>query len=639
MLRTTFFIVFFVMVTTTSSFMFVAQAEENVTIRVAVDKHLPPFSFLNDGGEADGFNIQLLREIVGQTGMDIHVIPLPWYAAQEALRNGEVDAVLGMKYTAERDQEFDFSDSFFTMSETLMVPVAEDGIHTIADLTNRVVALSIDYAAKDALQDVRRVEQHIAMNPEYTFQIFMNGRADAYLGNKWTAEYFLSKYEVGHKFKVVDTIIQPGEYSFAVRNGNTDLLEKFNEGLTLVRVNGIYDDIYYRWFGNKFANMIARLRYVIYLLVGIIAAVGTAMFIGFLRHTRMIANSDKFKEQLLNSLPVGVITLDQDGRISSMNHQIAEILPLSGKGEAGRLAYIKQRVIPNLLEKENITFPMKSQISGELELFQDETTKMIDYKVTPLTNVKQNVIGTIITLVDRTEERHMQNLLATKEKMHALGQLVAGIAHELRNPLTALKTFTDLLSVKFTNPSFREAFITHVPGEIDRLNSIVENLLDYSQTRFPRKEHVHFQQLMESLLPFCQPTLENKNVQLILNIDPACIIYADSQQVKQVMLNLILNAVDAMETTEEKTLSITAGQKGKQAVIRVTDTGMGISKEIRTKIFDPFFTNKPNGVGLGLSISYQLIKENGGEVEVQSTPGKKTTFTLYFSANKGEMAG
>jgi signal transduction histidine kinase len=242
--------------------------------------------------------------------------------------------------------------------------------------------------------------------------------------------------------------------------------------------------------------------------------------------------------------------------------------------------------------------------------------------------------GYLLTLADRSEERLLEKKLATQEKMRALGQLVAGVAHEIRNPLTSVKTFIDLLPNKYENPEFRKELSKHVPEALRRMNRIVESLVDYARPKYPQKAAFDVETFINSVAVIISPTLKKKAVHLSLDIESGMQLYSDPDQIKQIMLNLMLNALDAMENSPRKQLSIRAVTENELGFIDVSDTGKGIDEKDVPHIMEPFYTTKKQGVGLGLSLCYQWIEENNGEITMQTKQGNGTTFTIILPVTK-----
>lgn len=243
------------------------------------------------------------------------------------------------------------------------------------------------------------------------------------------------------------------------------------------------------------------------------------------------------------------------------------------------------------------------------------------------------------------EMLELEKGLSHADKLAALGALASSIAHEIKNPLVSIKTFTQLVPRKFGNADFRDKFNNIVPQELERLENILEEFLSFSRTAKSDFHPVKIENVIDNLLVLMQREASKKNINIIKKYDgniPE--IMSDSEQLKQVFMNLILNAIQAMPNGG--TLTITTSSlapssprrgeekgEGKFVEIRFSDTGYGIPKENIGKLFKPSFTTKPGGTGLGLSISQKIIKEHDGTIEVESELNKGTAFIVRLPIN------
>ena len=221
--------------------------------------------------------------------------------------------------------------------------------------------------------------------------------------------------------------------------------------------------------------------------------------------------------------------------------------------------------------------------------------------------------------------------------MVALGNLVACVAHEIRNPLTAIKTFTELIPLKFDNPDFREKISIYVPREIERLNNIINDLLNYSHPRKSCGEIIYVKELVESTLVLFSERIKNKMIALDIAVEDDIIIFVDKQQMKQVVINIILNAIEAIENREDACLHIASYKEKNDVVLVVADNGVGIAATDVNRVFEPFFTTKNNGTGLGLFVSYQLVKENDGDIIIDSGEKCGTKVVMRFPCVRSEV--
>jgi signal transduction histidine kinase len=226
------------------------------------------------------------------------------------------------------------------------------------------------------------------------------------------------------------------------------------------------------------------------------------------------------------------------------------------------------------------------------------------------------------------ELRLSQVMLARSDRLAAVGTLAAGIAHEIRNPLVAVQTFVQLFPERLDDPEFLTTFAQLTASELERVSTLINDLLTFARPAPATAGAVQINDLAEQVVRLLSGQAKKKGVTLGTALEPALPpLPVDPEQIKQVFMNLILNALQATSTGGTVTL-ITAQQADpdgrKYCLIEIRDTGEGITAEHKEEIFNPFFTTKPTGTGLGLFITHQIIKEHGGSIDVESTVGQGT---------------
>jgi len=252
--------------------------------------------------------------------------------------------------------------------------------------------------------------------------------------------------------------------------------------------------------------------------------------------------------------------------------------------------------------------------------------------VLPLRNKIHQIFEKIIlkaTPIELAEQNELlRSEVAEKEKFKAIATLASGIAHEVKNPLSTLKTFIDYLPAKHNDPEFMSKFSRLGNQEIERVNNLVHNLLNFAKPTPPEFKATDINKLIEETIGLIENSAQKNNITIHHSSQSTVhsSLSLDQNQIKQALLNILLNAIDAMPNGG--TLTITTLSKNKFYEIEITDTGSGIAKDDLKHIFEPFFTKKDTGTGLGLSITYGIVEEHKGKIEVESTVGVGTTFRI-----------
>lgn len=216
------------------------------------------------------------------------------------------------------------------------------------------------------------------------------------------------------------------------------------------------------------------------------------------------------------------------------------------------------------------------------------------------------------------------------EQMKAVGTLAAGLAHEIKNPLASIKTFTECLDQKHSDPAFLEKFKRIVGGEVERINLIVQQLLDFAKPVPPKLAPVDLGHLLDTTLELLNSEILQRHVEVKRVYGTNKIVLGDPQQLEQVFLNLLLNSLQALNG--RGALEVRTDLQASDLRVTIADNGPGIDPDVLPRIFEPFFTTKETGTGLGLAVVQGVVKEHGGRVVVASQPGTGTTVQVYLPA-------
>jgi len=224
--------------------------------------------------------------------------------------------------------------------------------------------------------------------------------------------------------------------------------------------------------------------------------------------------------------------------------------------------------------------------------------------------------------------RKTEAQLIRSEKLAALGQLAAGIAHEIRNPLTSINILIHSLTENLPTENSRWEDLKVIGEEILRINEIVDQFLRFAKPASPLFEKADLNPIFEETLQLLRPQIERGKITVKKELETLPLMTIDKEQIKQVILNLLMNAIQSMPEGGELSISGRFSKDGYWVELTVEDSGVGIPPEDVDKLFDPFFSTKEGGIGLGLSIAHRIIDQHQGKIEVESNPGSGTRFTL-----------
>ncbi|MEB0045012.1 MULTISPECIES: sensor histidine kinase [unclassified Pseudomonas] len=234
---------------------------------------------------------------------------------------------------------------------------------------------------------------------------------------------------------------------------------------------------------------------------------------------------------------------------------------------------------------------------------------------------------------ERLGELHnLESQLRRRDRLHALGEVAMGLAHEIRNPLGIIKTATQLLHRRADLPETDKRHLEYVVSEVSRINDLLTEFLDFAKPSAPMRSTQPARPMVDELVGFCAPELASHNIDVRIDDKaPGATIYADARQLKQAGLNLVVNAIDAMPEGGRLTLGITSDAT--YTIISISDTGQGIEPDMLERIFTPFVTTKASGTGLGLAKVFSIMENHDGRIECVSEKDAGATFSLYIPAN------
>ncbi|HZE12980.1 MAG TPA: ATP-binding protein, partial [Chthoniobacterales bacterium] len=356
-----------------------------------------------------------------------------------------------------------------------------------------------------------------------------------------------------------------------------------------------------------------------------------------------VENARIYNETLLENLTTGVIAAGADERVTVFNNEAGQV---TGLNPRDIIDHSLDRLPKGLREILCETLRTRDrQENSELVLPLGDHTAVVRASSSIFHGQQGEMLGALVVLTDITALKRLELQIRRSDRLASLGTLSAGMAHEIKNPLVSIKTFAQLLPERYQDSDFRDTFSNLIGHEIDRIDSLVNQLLRFARPAKPVLAPMHVHDVLEKSLQLVGHRLYQKEIKLTRSWEADVdTIRADADQLEQVFLNFFLNAMDAMKrggelhvTTEihaatEWVTAISGTNGDSHEILRVSirDDGEGIRKEDVAHVFDPFFTTKDYGTGLGLSVVHGIIQEHGGQIEVESELKKGTAFHILL---------
>jgi two-component system sensor histidine kinase HydH len=355
----------------------------------------------------------------------------------------------------------------------------------------------------------------------------------------------------------------------------------------------------------------------------------------FLTHSYRTARASlsrvkAFSDNLVENVPIGLIAIDDNQNIVSFNNVAEAVLGISIQKAIQKKA---KEILPiellNQLENPDIK---KGVVEEEIDcLAQDGRSIPLQVSATLLHDEDQTFLGHVLLFKDLSEVQALRREIARNQRLASIGRLAAGVAHEIRNPLSSIKGFATYFKERYRENKDDQQTANIMIQEVERLNRVVGQLLEFAKPITISKRATSVDTVIKDSVRLIERQSTEKNIKIETAFSSVVKkIQVDRDRINQVLLNLYLNGIESMQDGGTLNVALSMNKERKWVIIKVTDNGSGIRKEDIAHIFDPYFTTKPSGTGLGLAIVHNIIDAHDGKMEVESSPGKGTTVTLFL---------
>jgi len=360
-------------------------------------------------------------------------------------------------------------------------------------------------------------------------------------------------------------------------------------------------------------------RGILFFIMGCIGMIGLFAFQAYRSAKASLTSVKAFSDNVVQNMPAGLVTIDQYHWVTSMNRAARNIL-----------GQVPEKPFPQMIQLVSEMETLKGPVSREVTLHRGTPSELLlDMTASPILDNEEMVLGFLFLFRDLTQLKELKKKVETTRHLAAIGKLAGGVAHEIRNPLSSIKGFATYFGKRYEqNPDDRETALIMVQ-EVERINRSITQLLEFAKPMAVENKEARVESLILHSLKLVKHDLDKKSIEAITNFKTDKIFFTtDPDRINQILLNLYMNAINAMEIGGQLVVDVLDYREGNGLEIHVTDNGCGIDKKYLDDVFDPYFTTRPDGTGLGLSIVHRIVENLKGEIRVESEPTKGTRFII-----------
>lgn len=622
--------------------------KEKGVLNYGSDYNAPPVKSVNDAtGQYEGVIIDYLNALSLEIGVNIKTHPMLWHEALDSLKKGTID-LCDMHPSKARSEFYDFTMPIYHQRGSVLISIKEDKIHNLDELEGTTIAaIKDDYVIEHVMATYKNVTIYEYNDLKQAVEALTLGEVDAVLGEESVLHYHIINENLTDRFKLLEASLYEREAVFGVPKGNTMLLSILNKSIKRLERKQTMNLISKKWSPliTKDAGSQSITKLIQYALL-IILFISLFFYLWNIelkkevsRQTYALRQSNNILETTFNGLTNHLLLLvDENCHVVETNHTFCQFIGLDRQDVIGKHCHEVEGLLGTNCTNCPVKAGLKTQEINRREIqFQNRLFTVQAYPLEP--DIK-HFNSILLMFEDITELKLSEQQLRQSSKMAAIGQLSAGIAHEIRTPLGIIRNSAYLLKKMLADEKALKSINT-IENATTRANKIIDNLLNFSRISDYEQMTLNVKEFISDLLRLNEKDFRDQGIKAVLEVPNALEKSLYPEPLKHILINLIDNAKDAMvDSGDNSTLTITAEEISPFLIITIKDTGLGIAPEHLDTIFDPFFTTKPQGkgTGLGLYIAYNEAKKIGGHIMIDETSSSGTCFKLTLNTEQKELS-
>ena len=606
-----------------------AASAQTPKLRVAFHSEAVPYSFVDEDGRDQGFLIELITWIGAQNGYEVEFVPYDRHSScSMALLNKEVDAVIGNKNQMGDDTLYRTLDPLVSSSMCLVVLTEQaQALRDTQDFSDCRAVYEYGTVMPLFLYSLRARQYISGGVQEDLLKALQSGRAEIALMDFESCMYLMQKPQYKDRFTILRRDMGAVDYTLILRKEDQMLSSQLERIIIDAQTSGAYEAAADRWLANNREENLERLRRL-WIVLGVIAVTAVAVIVFIIWMNRLLSrkvtektaelekanrlldekilaleNDYRLRRDILENSPNGMVAFDTEDRVTLINRAALSMAGLESipKGCQIKDLPLWSELLRALSDPDNTSPAVSNGQPHEAALTVDGQPRK--FRCALICGASDPEGERILSAEDITDEEQERQKLFEQEKNLYLNRFVAGIAHEIKNPLMSIRTAASLLK---DNPSDREQSIFEI------------------------------RPLVEECLYLVELAAKKTSIRYTLELEQGLFVEAHRDRLKQSLLNIIMNSLESMEERLQKepgktlTLQIRAYREEESVNVLVRDEGLGMNKQAVRKCLNPFYTTKARGTGLGLTLVRQYLDENGGKLSIDSREGEYTQIILQL---------
>ena len=588
-----------------------------------------PLAFTDYEGKFKGMMVDFLSQISIETEEEIEIKPMSPGLMEDAILTGKID-IAAVERTAETEKAFDFTEPLYVLHGKVLVKY-NSPIDKLTEVKDIKLAVLEEDDIIDATETYFSDKQNVSIikvkDVYEGIDLLEKGVVEGLAGDETQISYILNEGTGQSEYKFLEYALYRKEVCLATKKGNSKLLNILEKAIVSMKQKNLIMQTQSKWFGSFTPSVKDMKRYdyvygIILMAVAVIAFFVTWNYMTAQKvneKTRELYESKEELKIIIDTLSRGILVINRDKRILECNNGLLNILGIKREDLINRNCFDIEKLKPFIdLEEENKYISVKNKYYNILNKEFENDDKIL------------------ITVEDYTDKYINEKRARQETKMIAVGQLSAGLAHEIRNPLGLIKSYGYVIK-RYCEDEISRHALNVMNDSVDRISGLIDNLLRFSRLSNEQNRWVDLGALISSIIDLEEKNIKAKNIEIKYNFPKSIKVKANEDIFKLLILNLLNNSIDSFENVfrDFKRIEIKIEKRGSLLIIEVSDNGCGMDETELENIFNPFYTTKESGTGLGLYIITTEIEKLNGKITASSNMGIGTTFHIELPIEGG----